>query len=325
MHTLRQAQPRGAVAASIRETSAVSRYCREDVLRILRLPVRQLIAWERAGLIASNENYSIRDLAQLRKLRDLAALRLSVKSIQRSVDAMQKVSGMADPLLHSVPMRTGEKLKFRERGALVDPMTRQMSFDFDSTPARGMSVVRADAAQNTLRLANRAQDLFQRAVRLEETANGLTEAKELYESILEIQPNHAPAAINLGTICYNERDYAGAESMYRRATESDSEYALAFFDLGNVLDEQQRLTEAIAAYERALELVPQYADAHYNLALAYERMQEPRRALRHWTAYTRLDSSGPWANHARSQTRKILGAERLAIVCRHGRTLKIAG
>ena len=50
--------------------SAVSRYCREDVLRILRLPIRQLTAWEKAGLIASSENYSFDELVQLRKLRD---------------------------------------------------------------------------------------------------------------------------------------------------------------------------------------------------------------------------------------------------------------
>ena len=86
-----------------------------------------------------------------------------------------------------------------------------------------------------------------------------------------------------------------------------------------------RLAEAVEAYERALELVPQYADAHYNLALAYERLGQTRKALRHWTAYTRLDASGPWHSHARSQARRILATERLAIVCRHGRTMRIAG
>ena len=133
----------------------------------------------------------------------------------------------------------------------------------------------------------------------------------------------AAAAINLGTIRYNERDFYGAEALYRRATDADPEYALAFFDLGNVLDELQRLPEAIAAYERALKLVPQYADAHYNLALAYERMQEPRRALRHWTRYIQLDPSGPWAAHAKAQAKRILGNERLAIVTRHGRTMRL--
>ena len=165
--------------------------------------------------------------------------------------------------------------------------------------------------------------MFLRAVRLEESTTTLAEAKELYSEILDLQPDHAATAINLGTIRYNERDFDGAEALYRRATEADPEYALAFFDLGNVLDELQRLPDAIAAYERALKLVPQYADAHYNLALAYERMQEPRRALRHWTRYIQLDPSGPWAAHAKAQAKRILANERLVIVSRHARTMPL--
>jgi len=304
---------------------AVSRYCREDVLRILRLPIKQLTAWEKAGLVANSEEYSFDELVQLRKLRDLAATRISVKSIVRSVDAMQKVSGMSNPLLESVAVRQGSRVAWRQWGALVDPMTRQMSFDFEVVSQGGLAVVRkvySEAPQPSPEL----QEMFLRAVRLEEIPGRLPEAKEVYETILELHPGHAAAAINLGTIRYNERDFKAAEELYRRATESDPDYALAFFDLGNVLDEQQRLEEAIVAYERALKLVPQYADAHYNLALAYERMKEPRKALRHWTAYTQLDPTGPWAAHARTQAKRILGSERLAIVTRHGRTMmKIAG
>jgi tetratricopeptide (TPR) repeat protein len=302
----------------------MSRYCREDVLRILRLPVRQLVAWERAGLIASSNEYSFDELVQLRKLRDLVATRISVKSIVRSVDAMQKVSGMTNPLLESVAVRYGSRVAWRQYGALVDPVTRQMAFDFDLTASSGMAVVRRRGQDPAPQVACETQEMFLRAVRLEEVPNRLAEAKEIYETILELHPGHAAAAINLGTIRYNERDFAGAEQMYRRATESDPEYALAFFDLGNVLDEQQRLEEAIVAYERALKLVPQYADAHYNLALAYERMKEPRKALRHWTSYMQLDPNGPWSNHARGQAKRILASERLAIVTRHGRTMRIA-
>jgi tetratricopeptide (TPR) repeat protein len=313
-----------AYEAKHREMSAVSRYCREDVLRILRLPVRQLAAWEKAGLIASLENYSFDELVQLRKLRDLAATRISVKNIRRSVDAMQKVSGMANPLQESVAVLQGSRVAFRQWGALVDPMTRQMAFDFDLMPCSGMTVVRKNGQEISPAMAE-VQEMFLRAVRLEEIPGRLDEAKVVYQAILELQPAHAATAINLGTIYYNEREFSEAERLYRRASEADPDYALAFFDLGNVLDEQQRMDEAIAAYERALALVPQYADAHYNLALAYERTAEPRKALRHWTTYVRLDPTGPWATHARSQAKKILGSERLMIVTRHGRTMRIAG
>lgn len=302
----------------------MDRYGREDVLRILQVPSRKLATWQRAGLVSSSKDFSFEQLVQLRKLRDLTATRISVRSIRTSVDAMQKVSGMANPLLESVAVRQGSRLAFRQWGALVDPVTRQMAFDFDVSPCKGMAVVRVRGAAPA-RLNSEAQEMFIRAVRLEDRVETLVEAKQMYGAILDVQPTHAAAAINLGTIFYNERDFHSAESYYRRATESDPEYALAFFDLGNVLDELQRLPDAIAAYERALTLVPQYADAHYNLALAYERCAEPRRALRHWTMYARLDPAGPWASHARGQAKKILGGERLAIVTRHGRTMKIAG
>ncbi len=87
----------------------------------------------------------------------------------------------------------------------------------------------------------------------------------------------------------------------------------------------QRLNEATAAYERAVALVPQYADAHYNLALAYERQGQRRRALRHWLMYVRLDPVGPWSSHAKDQAKKILSSEKLSIVSRRGRLVRVAG
>ena len=303
----------------------VTRYSRQDVLRILHLHTRQLVAWERAGLISPAEEYSFETLSQLRKLRDLqASTRISVKNIRASVDAMQRVAGMRNPLSEASFVRRGSRLSFRHGGALVDPVTQQLAFDFETAPARQLRVV-GTGGDSAARQGAEVQEMFLRAVRLEESAATTPLAIELYESILTIRPVHAPTLINLGTIHYNLRDYAAAERFYRRATVADPEYALAFFDLGNVLDEMQRLAEATAAYQRAVVLVPQYADAHYNLALSYERQGQRRRALRHWLAYVRLDPIGPWANHAKEQARKILNTEKLSIVARRGRLVQAAG
>jgi tetratricopeptide (TPR) repeat protein len=97
---------------------------------------------------------------------------------------------------------------------------------------------------------------------------------------------------------------------------ADPNYVLAFFDLGNVLDELQRIDESIIAYRQAVALAPGYADAHYNLALAYECKGEQRSALACWRAYLRLDNSGPWADHARGQIRRLLSREKLSIAWR---------
>jgi len=303
----------------------VTRYSRQDVIRILHLHTRQLLAWERAGLITSSEHYSFEALSQLRKLRDLQAnTRISAKSIRASVDAMQRVAGMRNPLMEASFVRRGSRLSFRHRGALVDPLTQQLAFDFDNSPARQLCVV-STGGDTPARKAAEVQDMFLRAVQLEENPGTMSQAMEMYQAILAIRPEHAPALINLGTIHYNLHKYELAEQHYRKATIADPEYALAFFDLGNVLDEMQRLPEATAAYQKAVALVPQYADAHYNLALAYERQGHRRRALRHWLAYVRLDPVGPWAKHAKEQARKILNTEKLSIVSRRGRLVKAAG
>jgi tetratricopeptide (TPR) repeat protein len=293
-------------------TQTVTRYSRQDALRILRIQPKHLRAWERAGLLPFAATYSFQELVQLRKLRDLRATRLSASSIRAGVDAMQAVSGMANPLVEATAVRSGSQLAFRHSGAWMEPVTRQFLFDFDRT--HRLMAVEPDAislAQRDRRIAA----LFLEAVRFEEAAK-TAEAIANYESILELDACHAPSAINLGTIFYNQRQFLRSEELYRQAADADPGYALAFFDLGNVLDELQRLDEAIVAYRTAIQLVPKYADAHYNLALAYERRAERRKALKHWMTYLKLDPVGPWANHARGQARKILDREKLSIVWR---------
>ena len=287
----------------------VTGYSRQDVLRILRIRSSQLLAWERFGLIPCSEIYSFEHLVQLRKLRDLRATRISAASIRASVHAMRQVSGVVNPLLESGAVRSGSRLAFRMSGGMVEPITRQFVFDFDSPQLDRLAEVGENSRQD------RISNLFLEAVQLEERG-AMEEAAELYQNILSIEEGHAPSCINLGTIFYNQRQFLQAEKLYRRATLSDPNYALAFFDLGNVLDEIQRLPEAIEAYRQAIRLVPSYADAHYNLALAHERSDERRKALRHWGIYIKLDPIGPWANHARGQARKILDREKLSIVRR---------
>lgn len=296
-------------------------YSRQDVLRIMQISSHQLQGWERAELIPQRQTYTFQDLGQLRIVRALREGAVSAASIRQSIVAMKAVAGMANPLLEACPVRTGTRLAFRHRGAMVDPIRRQLLIDFER-------IARFDQADETSAMAEpsllrplgsanprSAQDLFITAVQAEESGEK-QQAITLYLEILALDPEYAAAYINLGTIFFHMRQYARAEELYRRATVADSGYVLAFFDLGNVLDELERPDESIAAYRQAVALAPRYADAHYNLALAYERKGLGRQALRHWQSYHKLDNRGPWAEHARGQIRKLLSRENLAIVWR---------
>src|SRR3954470_2095030 len=141
------------------EGGAVSRYSRQDVLRILRLHAKQMTAWERAGLIETGDSYSFQDLGKLRKLRDLGANRVSVANIRASVDAMQAVSGMSNPLLEATATRRGSRVLFPRAGAVIEPITRQFLFDYGPPAPAALSAV-PNTSVNPVALESRVSALF---------------------------------------------------------------------------------------------------------------------------------------------------------------------
>jgi tetratricopeptide (TPR) repeat protein len=295
----------------------VYRYTREDLIRILRVSARQLLAWEKAGLLACAESYTFFDLLQVKKVRDLCARHVRPVEIRQSLAAMQKqAAGMENPLLEASAFTSGRhRVAFRHQGKLLEPIAGQFMFDFspEEKVIASVPVTKSSALPQEPEAADVAE-LFARGVALEEDPKNQIQAIAAYERVLQLDPEHAAAHINLGTLYYNRQDYKGAEEHYREALRIDSRYALAHFDLGNVLDETGRVAEAVQSYLTALQLAPTYADAHYNLALAYEKMREPRKALKHWQAYVKLDGTGPWSTHARTQIKRILKADPLKLV-----------
>jgi TPR repeat/Tetratricopeptide repeat len=289
----------------------MNRFCRSDILRILHVTPKQLSGWQRAGLVPISDEYSFFDLIQLKKVRDLRAKRVRPAVIRESLVAMRKqVAGMENPFLEASVFSVGNRIAFRHDGRSLEPLAGQFVMEFEPVGAVVSAKVRP------IMRINSAADLFARGVALEEHPNTHDEAIAIYLRVIELEPDHAAAHINLGTLFYNRQNFVSAEKHYRLAIKSDPRYALAYFDLGNVLDETERVQDAIAAYRTAVQLAPTYADAHYNLALAFERAGEPRHALAHWQAYAKLDRIGPWSVHARNRIARILEGDTLKMVFR---------
>ncbi len=110
----------------------VYRYSREDLIRILRVNPRQLVAWEKAGLLVSAESYTFFDLLQVKKVRDLCARRVRPVEIRQSVAAMRKqAAGMENPLIEASTFMAGRhRVAFRHDGILLEPIAGQFMFDF---------------------------------------------------------------------------------------------------------------------------------------------------------------------------------------------------
>jgi tetratricopeptide (TPR) repeat protein len=83
-----------------------------------------------------------------------------------------------------------------------------------------------------------------------------------------------------------------AEQAYTDAVTACGTDPLLLFNLGVLLEDMERGSEAIEAYRAALDGDPKLADGHYNLALLYERLKQPKEALRHMAQYRRLVRTG---------------------------------
>ena len=168
------------------------RYTQADLLRILRITARQLAAWEKAGLVAAAETYSFFELLQVKKVRDLCARKVRPAVIRQSLEAMLKqVAGMENPLLEAGAFSTGQRIAFRHQGKVVEPIAGQFMFDF--TPGQRL-VASTPISSRTEAAPTDAAELFARGIALEEDPNHQAQAIEMYQQVLEIDPDHASEA-----------------------------------------------------------------------------------------------------------------------------------
>ncbi|MGA9564359.1 MAG: hypothetical protein WBS19_02430, partial [Candidatus Korobacteraceae bacterium] len=190
----------------------MNRFCRTDILRILHITPKQLSGWQRAGLVPVSDEFTFFDLIQLKQVRDLRAKRVRPAVIRESLMAMRKqVAGMENPFLEASVFNVGNRVAFRHEGRSVEPVMGQFVMEFEP-----MGAVVTTKVRPIIRI-NSAADLFARGVALEEHPSTHEEAIAIYLRVLELEPEHAAAHINLGTLYYNRQDFLSAEKHYRLA------------------------------------------------------------------------------------------------------------
>ena len=123
-------------------------------------------------------------------------------------------------------------------------------------------VNRADPSpeQQTLNL----QQAIQLAVQ-NHTAGDLSKAEDIYQQILQVDPNHPDVLRLLGMVFHQKGEYDCAVDLFTNAVAIKPNYAKAHNNLGTVLQKLGRLDEAISHYHMALAIKSDYAEVHYNL------------------------------------------------------------
>jgi hypothetical protein len=251
-----------------------------------------------AGLIAEgfvtpargrrNEwRFTFQDLMLLRTAHALQASKIPPRKILRSLARLKGTLPQELPLTGLRITAIGADVAVRSPQGQWQADSGQLLMDFDVTPVAGSVVILArDTAPPVPSAPPGAPAWFERGLALEATDPAAAEAA--YRQALALAPDLEAACLNLGAMLSDSGRYDELRALCDEAVQHCPGSALIHFNRGVALDHLESLPEAMASYERSLALDPTLADAHYNLGRLREQIGDERGALRHFSAYRRL-------------------------------------
>jgi Flp pilus assembly protein TadD len=153
----------------------------------------------------------------------------------------------------------------------------------------------------------------------------LDEALAAYEEAVRLDPDHADALCNLGSVRLTRGDLAGAEAAFTRALAAGP-HGGAEYHLGTVRLKEGKPAAALPHFERACRLEP--ADARFlnNYGVALQAVGQTDEAVRRFRAAIALDPKQARSHAAlaqilmgRNETADAIAHYRAAVRLREGR------
>jgi tetratricopeptide (TPR) repeat protein len=238
--------------------------------------------------------FTFQDLTLLRTAHALQSQSVPARRILRSLAQLRATLPAELPLSGLRITAIGSDVAVRDRDGRLQAGDGQLLMDFEVAPVAGsVTILERGPAQANAGDRGRGpqptggpQSIFALALSLEESDPAAAEAA--YLQALALAPDLEDAWLNLGAMWAAAGRYAELLRLSDDALQHCPQSALLHFNRGVALDHLERLEEAAASYERSLALDPRLADAHYNLAQLSEEAGDAHGALRHYSAYRRL-------------------------------------
>lgn len=269
-------------------------YTTEDVESLIGLTPRQSRQYGRSGVLdperGANNRYlfSFQDLVLLRTAKALLDADVPQRRVLRALRHLKTQLPDDRSLTELRIAAEGDEVVVHDEGRAWDPESGQLRMVFDVAelaarvePMARAAVAAAEGENETSR------DWLDLGLELE--GHAPAQARAAYEKVLELDPTHVDALINLGRLLQEDGELEGAVVHYRRAlAAAGGDAPTAAFNLGLALEDLGRDRAALDAYEAALAADPGFADAHYNLSGLHERRGDRLSALRHLKSYRAL-------------------------------------
>ena len=144
------------------------------------------------------------------------------------------------------------------------------------------------------------QKIFELAYKNHEKEN-FHEAKDYYNQILEIEPNHFQSLALLGALFLQIKEFDLAKPLLEKVVQIDPNNLDANNNLGIIFKELGEPKKAIKFYEKVIEINPNYIHAKINLGIVHQDLGDFKKAV---SCYEKAIEINP--NHA--ETHNNLGA-----------------
>ena len=230
--------------------------------------------------------FSFQDVVLLRTAHHLMAANIPSRRMLRSLKKLKSRLPKELPLSGLRISAVGNDVVVRDGSAQWEAESGQLLMDFEIAHDDGAVTFFARDPVPVERAVADADLWFARAEALEAKDAGA--AEKAYRRALQLAPDHTDSYLNLGALLCEAGRCAEAVKLYDIAIQHCPQAPLLYFNRGIALEDRNRVTEALASYERCLELDPDLADAHYNAARLYEQSGQAQKAVRHYSAYRRL-------------------------------------
>jgi len=261
----------------------------QEMLGLSRGVVAGLIA---AGFVVPSRGkrneyrFTFRDVVLLRTAVELQTAQIPPRRILASLRKLRATLPAELPLSGLRITAVGNDVTVREGRSQWQADTGQLVMDFELAPASGSVAFLQRAPARAASPPADAAAWFRRAEALETSDRGAAEAA--YRRVLDIDPMHADAYLNLGALLCESHRSNEAVALYDEALRRKPHEALLHFNRAIALEDRGDAAAALASYHASLRLAPDLADAHYNAARLHQQLGDAKQAVRHFNAYRRL-------------------------------------
>ena len=156
-------------------------------------------------------------------------------------------------------------------------------------------------------------DKIQEAIEYQKSGQ-LHKARELYNQVLQINPNHPDALHLLSGIAYQTGDNIAAEGLVTKAIELNPQFFLYHYNLGLILEALGKFDESVKAYEQALRCLKlDYAEAWFKLGNAMKDRGWIDVAINHYQKALSIKGDYVDAYHCLGMVLVVKGQHKIAV------------